>query len=233
MNEIEAGSIAGRRSSAGATSWATSTVILMRGLFIAAVAAAAAAAPASNATRRLQAGSCQSYYEVNAAVQTVEAACCPEGSSFALAGCQMTRDMECTKECSTPFLDFCNSEACSRSSCLPTPALCRPLTSTAVCVCERRPVPQRDPALPRGAGQLRGLRPEVRQAVDVPAGAARGQARRRSWDMRSVRGGPSAPARRIALARAGRPRYPRVRRGRAVRTLDPPRPAPPRSPPPG
>ena len=109
----------------------------MRGLFIAAVAAAAvgrtAAAPASNATRRLQAGSCQSYYEVNAAVQTVEAACCPQGSSFALAGCQMTRDMECTKECSTPFLDFYNSELhviCS--SCLPTPLVvdrlltCRP-----------------------------------------------------------------------------------------------------------
>ena len=98
----------------------------MRGLFIAAVAAAAvgrtAAAPASNATRRLQAGSCQSYFAVNAAVQTVEAACCPQGSSFALAGCQMTRDMECTKECPTPVLDFYNSErASSRSSCF-----CRP-----------------------------------------------------------------------------------------------------------
>ena len=82
-------------------------------LILATIAAAgglacAAGSSGVDAHRRLQAATCSSYFEVTAAANALEAACCPPGSSFAVSACQMTPEMECTRACSTPFLDFVN-----------------------------------------------------------------------------------------------------------------------------
>ena len=96
-----------RTSDKGRALDAQATLILAT---IAAAGGLACAAGSSgvDAHRRLQAATCSSYSEVTVAANAVEAACCPPGSSFAVSGCQMTAEMECTKACSTPFLDFVN-----------------------------------------------------------------------------------------------------------------------------
>ena len=97
---------------------------------IAALALAAAAAVREGMAgepRRLQAGgSCDSYFEVTAAANAVETACCPPGSSFAMAGCQMSPEMDCTPQCSAPFLEFFHGPCLDAVRLSPQVRLSRP-----------------------------------------------------------------------------------------------------------